>query len=99
MATNAILSEEETMKATAKRTADPTPARRWQAVLDRDSSLAGTLVFGVSSTGICHRPSCPATRPRRGDEKLFHHALQAEQAGYPARLRCRPKAVDGNAQF
>ena len=94
MATNAILSEEEAMK----RTPQQDPARRWQAVVDRDSSLDGTFVFGVSSTGIFCRPSCPAKRPRRENVSFFDHALQAEQAGYRACLRCRPKAVDGNPQ-
>jgi AraC family transcriptional regulator, regulatory protein of adaptative response / methylated-DNA-[protein]-cysteine methyltransferase len=110
MATNAILSEEETMKRTPQPTAVPkaaevavqiavqTNARRWQAVLDRDGSLDGTFVFGVSSTGIFCRPSCPAKRPRRDNVSFFDHALQAEQAGYRACLRCRPKAVDGNPQ-
>src|SRR5216684_8132785 len=94
MATNAILSEEEAMK----RTPQQDPARRWQAVVDRDSSLDGTFVFGVSSTGIFCRPSCPAKRPRRQNVSFFDHALEAEQAGYRACLRCRPKAVDGNPQ-
>jgi len=98
MATNAILPEADTMKTTAKQTAVPTAARRWQAVLDRDASLDGTFVFGVSSTGIFCRPSCPAKRPRRENVNFFDHALQAEQAGYRACLRCRPKAVDGNPQ-
>jgi len=70
--------------------------RRWQAVLN--SSLDGTFVFGVSSTGIFCRPSCPAKRARRENVSFFDHALQAEQAGYRACLRCRPKAVDGNPQ-
>jgi AraC family transcriptional regulator of adaptative response/methylated-DNA-[protein]-cysteine methyltransferase len=73
-------------------------ARRWQAVLERDSSLDGTFVFGVSSTGIFCRPSCPARRPRRENVRFFDHATAAEQAGYRACLRCRPKAVDGNPQ-
>ncbi len=73
-------------------------ARRWQAVVRRDGSLDGTFVFGVSSTGIFCRPSCPAKRPRRENVSFFDHALQAEQAGYRACLRCRPKAVDGNPQ-
>ncbi len=72
--------------------------RRWQAVVDRDGSLDGTFVFGVSSTGIFCRPSCPAKRPRRENVSFFDHALQAEQAGYRACLRCRPKAADGNPQ-
>ncbi len=73
-------------------------ARRWQAVLDRDRSLDGAFVFGVSSTRIFCRPSCPAKRPRRENVSFFDHALQAEQAGYRACLRCRPGAVDGNPQ-
>src|SRR5260221_507666 len=47
MATNAILPEADTMKTTAKQTAVPTAARRWQAVLDRDASLDGTFVYGA----------------------------------------------------
>ena len=78
--------------------AGPTNDRRWQAVLDRDSSLDGAFVFGVSSTGVFCRPSCPAKRGRRENVSFFDHALQAEQAGYRACLRCRPKAVDGNPQ-
>ena len=109
MATNTILSQ-EAMKTTPTRTAEPIVgqingqlderinARRWQAVLDRDGSLDGAFVFGVSSTGIFCRPSCPAKRPRRQNVSFFDHALQAEQAGYRACLRCRPKAVDGNPQ-
>jgi AraC family transcriptional regulator, regulatory protein of adaptative response / methylated-DNA-[protein]-cysteine methyltransferase len=102
MATNAILSEEEAMKPTPQRAPEQIPEqindRRWQAVVDRDGSLDGTFVFAVSSTGIFCRPSCPAKRPRRENVSFFDRALQAEQAGYRACLRCRPKAVDGNPQ-
>jgi AraC family transcriptional regulator of adaptative response/methylated-DNA-[protein]-cysteine methyltransferase len=110
MAINAILSEEEAMKQTpeqsAVETAMPTAAdiavqknaRRWRAVVDRNGSLDGSFVFGVSSTGIFCRPSCPAKRARRENVSFFDDALQAEQAGYRACLRCRPKAVDGNPQ-
>ena len=73
-------------------------ARRWQAVADRDRSLDGTFVFAVSSTGVFCRPSCPAKRPRRQNVSFFDDALRAEEAGYRACLRCRPKAVDGNPQ-
>jgi AraC family transcriptional regulator of adaptative response/methylated-DNA-[protein]-cysteine methyltransferase len=71
-------------------------SRRWQAVLDRDRSLDGAFVFAVSSTGVFCRPSCPAKRPHRKNVKFFGDPLQAEQSGYRACLRCRPKAVDGN---
>jgi AraC family transcriptional regulator, regulatory protein of adaptative response / methylated-DNA-[protein]-cysteine methyltransferase len=105
MATNAILKEEAAMKASAKQTPQPNPgqaqmeARRWQAVLERDSALDGAFVFGVSSTGVFCRPSCPAKRPRRENVTFYNDPLQAEQQGYRACLRCRPKAIDGNPQF
>jgi AraC family transcriptional regulator, regulatory protein of adaptative response / methylated-DNA-[protein]-cysteine methyltransferase len=96
MTTNAILSENKVIQQ-----ADPMKLDehcRWQAVAHRDSSLDGAFVFGVSSTGIFCRPSCPAKRPRRENVRFFDHALAAERAGYRACLRCRPKAVDGNPQ-
>jgi AraC family transcriptional regulator of adaptative response/methylated-DNA-[protein]-cysteine methyltransferase len=101
MTTNAILSEEEAMKRMAPRTSEVAPAidaARWQAIVNRDVSLDGTFVFGVSSTGIFCRPSCPAKHALRANISFFDNALQAEQAGYRACLRCRPKAVDGNPQ-
>jgi AraC family transcriptional regulator of adaptative response/methylated-DNA-[protein]-cysteine methyltransferase len=105
MATNAILAEPESMKPTststtelAAQTPDPLNDRRWQAVVDRDPSLDGSFVFAVSSTGIFCRPSCPAKRPRRQNVTFFDHPQAAEQSGYRACLRCRPKAVDGNPQ-
>jgi len=102
MATNAILTEEAAMKTTVKQSPQQIPgqaqieARRWQAVLDRDIALDGAFVFGVSSTGVFCRPSCPAKRPRRENVTFYNDPLQAEQHGYRACLRCRPKAIDGN---
>ncbi len=106
MATNAILSEEQAMKRTTPPTSEVAAAEvtaainatRWQAVVERDRSLDGAFVFGVSSTGVFCRPSCPAKHARRSNVSFFDNALQAEQAGYRACLRCRPKAVDGNPQ-
>jgi AraC family transcriptional regulator of adaptative response/methylated-DNA-[protein]-cysteine methyltransferase len=90
MDTHTIFSDDEVMKLS-----DET---RWQAVVDRDASLDGTFVFAVSSTGIFCRPSCPAKRARRENVRFFDRATAAEQAGYRACLRCRPKAADGNPQ-
>lgn len=78
--------------------ADQTDTRRWQAVTHRDAALDGAFVFGVSSTGIFCRPSCPSRRPRRENVRFFERPIDAERAGYRACLRCRPKAVDGNPQ-
>ena len=73
-------------------------ANCWHAVVKRDRSLDGMFVFAVSSTGVFCRPSCPARRPQRQNVQFFEHATAAEQAGYRACLRCRPKAVNGNPQ-
>jgi AraC family transcriptional regulator, regulatory protein of adaptative response / methylated-DNA-[protein]-cysteine methyltransferase len=72
--------------------------QRWQAVEARDPSQDGTFVFAVSTTGIFCRPSCPAKHAQRRNVRFFDRAIDAEQAGYRACLRCRPKALDGNPQ-
>jgi len=91
MNTNTIFREENDVMKLNEET-------RWQGVLTRDASLDGTFVFGVSSTGVFCRPSCPARRPRRENVRFFDRPLDAERAGYRACLRCRPKAADGNPQ-
>ena len=72
--------------------------RRWNAVLARDAARDGEFVFAVSSTGVYCRPSCAARRPRRQNVQFFLTPEQAEQAGYRACLRCRPKSASGNDQ-
>ena len=71
---------------------------RWNALSTRDSSQDGRFVFAVASTGVYCRPSCPARRPRRENVRFFLRPEQAEQAGYRACLRCRPKSAGAHAQ-
>jgi AraC family transcriptional regulator, regulatory protein of adaptative response / methylated-DNA-[protein]-cysteine methyltransferase len=86
--------------------AQPNPAirsqaadeRRWNAVLARDPARDGEFVFAVSSTGVYCRSSCPARRPRRENVRFFLTSEQAEEAGYRACLRCRPKSFRGNTE-
>src|SRR5689334_3350271 len=69
----------------------------WQAVVARDVRFDGTFVFAVSSTKIYCRPSCPSRRPQRERVSFFTKPEAAEEAGYRACLRCKPKqtgAVD-----
>lgn len=73
---------------------------RWQAVLERDRKADGTFVFGVLSTGIYCRPSCPARRPLRKNVKFFSSCGDAEKVGLRACLRCRPlNGSSGNAKL
>jgi AraC family transcriptional regulator of adaptative response/methylated-DNA-[protein]-cysteine methyltransferase len=104
MTTNAILTTEDLapMLAPQSKAGAQTVAAadkpRWNAVLARDSAHDGEFVFAVSSTGVYCRPSCPARRPRRENVQFFLRPEQAEQAGYRACLRCRPKSYSGNPE-
>lgn len=71
--------------------------RRWQAVLARDARRDGVFVFGVTSTGVYCRPSCPSRRPRRDRVRFFSQPEEAERAGFRACLRCRPR--DANSRI
>lgn len=70
-----------------------TDENRWQAVVARDRSMDGHFVFGVSSTKIYCRPSCPSRRPSRERVAFFVLPEAAEQAGYRACKRCKPGSV------
>jgi AraC family transcriptional regulator of adaptative response/methylated-DNA-[protein]-cysteine methyltransferase len=63
----------------------------WQAVLERDARFNGIFVYGVRSTGIYCKPSCPSRRPKREQAAFFNSAEVAELKGFRACLRCRPK--------
>lgn len=98
---NAILPREEMNSMprvlfSPKTVKNPADDPRWQAVLERDAAHDREFVFGVSTTGVYCRPSCPARRPRREKVEFFARPEQAERAGYRACLRCRPKAFTGN---
>src|SRR5206468_4124105 len=93
MSTDAILNLEAVPKTLMLN-----QERCWQAVVARDSQQNGKFVFAVSSTGVYCRPSCAAKRPRRQNVSFYETPAQAENAGYRACLRCRPKAVSNNLQ-
>ena len=63
-------------------------------MLDRDTRFDGRVFFGVRSTGIYCRPSCPARRPRREQVVFFQIPEAAESAGFRACLRCHPRTAD-----
>src|SRR4051812_11403517 len=62
----------------------------WQAVLAQDRAWDGRLFYGVRSTGIYCKPSCPSRRPRREQVEFFFDAAGAEAAGFRACKRCHP---------
>ncbi|OFW47028.1 MAG: hypothetical protein A3J29_09325 [Acidobacteria bacterium RIFCSPLOWO2_12_FULL_67_14b] len=66
---------------------------RWKPLAARDASADGTFVYGVTSTGIYCRPSCPSRRPRADRVRFFDTTTDARQAGFRACKRCRPDTV------
>ena len=64
----------------------------WEAVLTKDAGMDGAFYYAVTTTGVYCRPSCPSRLPRRANVLFFRNADAAEQAGYRACRRCRPRA-------
>ena len=61
------------------------------AVMNRDASFDGMFVFGVKSTMVYCRPSCPSRRPGADRLVFFSDSRAAEVAGFRACLRCAPR--------
>ena len=73
----------------------------WESVLHRDASADDRFLYGVTTTGIYCRPSCPSRRPKRDNVAFFSSAEAAEHAGFRACQRCRPnraKSSNGPVQ-
>lgn len=66
---------------------------RWKAVQARDRRADGAFVYAVLSTGIYCRPSCASRKPRREQVLFFPLPEAAEQQGFRACQRCRPRAA------
>lgn len=63
----------------------------WRSVLAHDRSADGTFVYGVRSTGIYCRPSCPSRRPGRNQVVFFALPEAAERQGFRECRRCKPR--------
>jgi len=71
----------------------PVTRAQWHAVQVRDRRADGAFVYGVRSTGIYCRPSCPSRKPRREQVVFFSLPDAAEQEGFRECRRCRPRAA------
>lgn len=67
-----------------------TSAERWQAVTKRDATIQN-FVYGVLTTKIYCRPSCPARLARRANVEFYDTPSQAEAAGLRPCKRCKPQ--------
>lgn len=78
------------------KTSRPVPTARQMVAAwrRRDASYDGVFYFGVKTTGIFCRPSCPS-RPSREHLEFFQGAGEAVRAGYRPCKRCQPELANG----
>ncbi len=62
----------------------------WNAIMARDRNFDGRFFFGVVTTGVYCRPSCPSRHPLRPNVRFFEQPAEAEKAGLRPCLRCQP---------
>jgi AraC family transcriptional regulator, regulatory protein of adaptative response / methylated-DNA-[protein]-cysteine methyltransferase len=96
MIEQALMPSRNTTSVAHARVARPATSRvtddaAWAALIAHDDSYDGRFVYGVATTGVYCRPSCPARRPHRENVSFFDTIDAAEHAGFRACLRCRPR--------
>lgn len=68
----------------------------WEAVQSRDAKSDGRFVYGVTTTGVYCRPTCPSRRPLRKNARFFPTPAEAEKGSFRACMRCRPSSDANN---
>jgi AraC family transcriptional regulator, regulatory protein of adaptative response / methylated-DNA-[protein]-cysteine methyltransferase len=71
----------------------------WRIVAARNSHADGRLFYGVRTTLIFCRPSCPSRRPSRHNVEFFSDLISALAAGYRPCRRCNPAGLHAGAQL
>ena len=73
----------------------PPAAEMTAAYRRRDESYDGVFYFGVRTTGIFCRPSCPARKPLARNVTFYASVREAMFAGFRPCKRCRPLELPG----
>jgi AraC family transcriptional regulator of adaptative response/methylated-DNA-[protein]-cysteine methyltransferase len=68
------------------------------ALGDRDTSFDGVFYYGVVTTGVFCRPSCPSRPARRDNVRFFLSAREAARSGFRPCKRCRPDTLDADTE-
>ena len=66
---------------------------RWALLVTRDRNADGTFFYSVASTGVYCRPSCGARTPRPENVRFHITSEEAEDQGFRACKRCKPKEL------
>lgn len=62
---------------------------------NRDASRDGSFFYGVLTTGVFCRPSCPSRQPLRRNVRFYESPTDAERDQLRPCLRCRPLSTLG----
>ena len=65
--------------------------QKWRSLVHRDVRADGSFYYGVKTTGVFCRPSCPSRLPRRSNVLFFASVPEAHAAGFRPCRRCRPE--------
>jgi Adenosine deaminase len=68
--------------------------RRWRGISENDSSYDGSFFYGVATTGIFCRPSCPSKLPKRENVRIFASPEEAKRQGFRPCKRCKPEGQE-----
>ncbi|KAH6844742.1 metal binding domain of Ada-domain-containing protein [Chaetomium sp. MPI-CAGE-AT-0009] len=71
-----------------------TPHSRWRALETRNPLAASAFLYGVKTTHIYCRPTCPSRLARKANVVFFDSTTEAEAAGFRACKRCKPSQTD-----
>ena len=72
-----------------------TGEEKYRAIAACDAACDGLFYYGVVTTGIYCRPSCPSRTPKRENLRFFASREEAEAAGFRPCKRCRPGGGPG----
>lgn len=64
--------------------------QQWQAIVNNDRHFDQLFWYGVTTTGIFCRPSCPSRLPKRQNVTVFNSLKEALAAGFRPCKRCQP---------
>ena len=63
---------------------------QWLAIKNKDKNYDGLFFYGLKSTKIVCRPSCPSRTCKAKNVVIFDSLEEASNEGYRPCLRCRP---------
>lgn len=64
--------------------------KRWEAIQNNNTQFDGDFFYGVTTTKIFCRPSCPSRVPNKNHVLIFKTAQEALTLGFRPCKRCQP---------